>query len=270
MNRKFLGIVAVTVCLLTSHTASADTAVRIVATDQGMQAPKTVRPGMRHIIFENHGKQIHEAMFVKLAAGMSVEDFKAQINKGILFPEGSLDYSGAGLMSPGETTEVWVPLDPGEYVLICWNHMRTSVRGVTVADGKRVDDTPPKEDAVLQLRDFKFELQGQLKPGTRVIKMQSFGPSMHEADLFRLHPGHTAPDVQRWYKDNLVDPAPADALGGILDSHDTNQVVWLRRKFTSGQYMFHCAMPMSTQAKSGDKTPTHADVGMVMTFKMSE
>jgi hypothetical protein len=271
MHRMFLALVAATICLLASHVARGAEAVRIVATDDKLEAPKTVRPGMRHIIFENRGKQIHEAMFIKLPAGMSVEDFKGQVNEGILFPEGALDYSGAGLMSPGGTTEVWLPLDPGEYVLICWNHMRHSVRGLTVADGKRVDDTPPKEDAVLLLRDFQFELQGHLEKGTRVIKVQSSGPSLHEADLFRLHPGHSASDVQRWYKDDdLRDPAPADALGGVLDSHDTRQVLWLRHRFTPGQYVFHCGVPFDLHEKSGDKSPLHADAGMVMTFEVAQ
>lgn len=270
MNRIFLRAVAATLCLLASHIANGAEAVRIVATDEKLEVPQTIRPGMRHVIFENHGKQIHEAMFIKLPAAMSVEDFKQRVNEGILFPEGAVDRSGAGLMSPGETTEVWLPLDPGEYVLICWNHMRHSVRGLTVADGKRVDDTPPREDAVLQMRDFQFELQGHVKPGTRVIKVQSSGPSLHEADLFRLHPGHSASDVQRWYKDGLPEPAPADALGGVLDSHDTRQVLWLRRRFTPGQYVFHCAVPFNPQAKSGEHSPVHADVGMVMTFEVTQ
>jgi len=269
MKRVFLRTVA-SVCLLASSIANATEGIRIVATDEKLEAPDTIRAGLRHIIFENHGKQIHEAMFIKLPAGMSVADFQGQMNAGILFPEGVLDYSGAGLMSPGGTTEVWLPLDPGEYVLICWNHMRRSARGLTVPEGKRVNDMPPKEDAVLLLRDFHFELQGQLKKGTRVVKVQSSGPSVHEADLFRLHAGHSASDVQRWYKDDLPDPAPADALGGVLDSSDMNHIVWLRRSFSPGQYVFHCAVPLNTHAKSGDHSPVHADVGMVMTFEVAQ
>ena len=256
--------------LLASSVANGADGVRIVAVDGKMEAPQTMHPGMRHIIFENHGKQIHEAMFLKLPAGMSVADFQGQVDQGILFPDGVLDYSGAGLMSPGETTEVWVPLDPGEYVLICWNHMRHSVRGLTIPDGKRVDDTPPMEDAVLLMGDFKFELQGQVKKGTRVIKVQSSGPSLHEADLYRIHPGHSVADVTRWYKDDLHEPAPADALGGVLDSSDTKRVVWLRHKFIPGQYVFQCQVPFDMHAKSGSNPPIHADVGMVMTFDVAQ
>ena len=270
MNRLFLRTVASAVGLLAACIAGAGEPVHIIATDEKLEAPATILPGMRHVIFENRGKQVHEAMFLKLAPGTSVEDFQKQVNAGTLFPEGVLDYSGAGLMSPGGITEVWLPLDPGEYVLVCWNHMRKSARGLTVSAGKRVDDAPPKEDAVLLLRDFQFELQGHLKQGTRVIKVQSSGPSLHEADLFRLHPGYSAADVVRWYKDDLPDPGPADALGGVLDSSDTQHVRWLRRNFAPGQYVFHCAVPLNTHAKSGDKSPTHADAGMVMTFEVAQ
>ena len=268
MNHIFLRTVA-TVFLLASNLANSAEAVRIVAIDGKLEAPTTIPAGMRHVIFENHGKQVHESMFHKLPAGMTVAGFQKQMDDGILFPEGVLDYSGPGLMSPGETTEVWISLDPGEYVMICWNHMRHSVRGLTVPDGKRVDDAPPKEDAVLLLSDFKFELQGRVKKGTRVIKVQSSGPSLHEADLFRLHSGHAAADVTRWYKDDMRDPAPADALGGVLDSSDTKHAVWLRRDFTPGQYVFQCAVPLNTHAMSGEHSPVHADVGMVMTFEVA-
>ena len=94
---------------------------RIVATDAGFEAPAGLAAGMRHVIFENHGSEIHEAMLVKLPKGMSPEDYVAAVKKGSLFPEGALDYSGAGLTSPGKTAEMWLKVDPGQYIIICWN-----------------------------------------------------------------------------------------------------------------------------------------------------
>jgi len=47
------------------------------------------------------------------------------------------------------------------------------------------------------------------------------------------------------------------------DSHDTRRTVWLRKNFTPGRYVLHCAMPMTSDAKSGEHQPTHADAGMV-------
>src|SRR5438045_8661037 len=101
----------------------------------------------RHILFENHGSEIHEAMLVKLPQSMTVAEYVSAVRSGSLFPAGALDYSGAGLMSPGESVEVWVKLDPGQCILICWNngHAPSSPpRPVTVESGIS-DDVPPKE-----------------------------------------------------------------------------------------------------------------------------
>jgi len=244
--------------------------LRIVETDQGFEAPQSVSAGLRHLVYENHGKEVHEAMFVRLDPGTSADDFIAQLNAGILFPRGARDYSGAGLMSPGESTELWLSLDPGSYVLVCWNHTRTSVRGFAVREADEGDDVPPRADAVLTLRDFSFTIRGNLKKGSQVIRVETRGPSMHEADLFRLHPGRTATDVKRWYRADLAGEAPAEAIGGVLDSHDIRHVVWLRKTFIPGRYVFHCAVPVNPNAKSGQHTPVHADLGMVKTFEIAK
>jgi len=80
--------------------------LRIVATDAGFEAPATTASGLRHIVFENHGKEIHEAMLVKLPGGMTAQGYADAVRAGSLFPEGALDYSGPGLTSPGERTEM--------------------------------------------------------------------------------------------------------------------------------------------------------------------
>ena len=245
--------------------------IRIIADDSGFQAPARISAGSRHILFENHGKDIHEVMFVKLPKGMTAADYLAQVKSGELFPKGALDYSGAGLTSAGEGTELWLRLEAGEYVLICWHHPRVSVRALSVQASNEPDDVPPKEDVTIKLLDFRFELSGPVRKGPQVIRMETPGPSMHEADIFRLLPGHDAADVKRWYKqDDLEGPPPAVALGGILDSHDVRHTVWIRKNFAPGRYVLHCAMPMTTDAKSGDHHPSHADAGMVTTFEVAD
>ena len=75
----------------------------IVATDAAFEAPAKVPAGLRHILFENRGAEIHESMLVKLEPGMSPEGYVAQVKAGHLFPTGGRDYSGPGLTSPGES-----------------------------------------------------------------------------------------------------------------------------------------------------------------------
>ena len=54
---------------------------RIVATDSGFEAPDGLAAGLRHVIFENRGSEIHEAMLVKLAKDMSADDYVAAVRK---------------------------------------------------------------------------------------------------------------------------------------------------------------------------------------------
>ncbi len=249
-----------------------DTSFRIIATDAGFDAPDRVPAGVRHIVYANHGSGIHEAMLVKLPEGMTVTDYVSAVRKGSLFPAGALDYSGPGLTSPGESLEVWAKLDPGQYILICWNdgHARSTPPHPFTVEYTISDDRPPKEDLVIRLIDYRFELIGSLTKGTQVIRAETTGPSMHEMDIFRLHDGKTLADVNRWRKHPSDGSAPADAMGGVLDNHDIKRVVWMRRNFKPGRYVLHCEMPQVTNAEPTNQETTHADLGMVREIEIEE
>ncbi len=245
---------------------------KIVATDAGFEAPDVVPAGLRHIVFENSGSEIHEAMLVKLPDGMTPTDYVAAVKAGSLFPKGAQDYSGPGLTSPGETVEVWVKVDPGNYLIICWNNghaKSTPVHPFTVQYAIS-EDEPPKEDVVLKLVDYRFELEGNLRKGRQVIRVETPGPSMHEVDFFRLRDGKSVADVNRWRKANGRGEPPVDALGGVLDSHDIKRVMWFRREFTPGRYVLHCEMPVTSDSQTTNQQITHADVGMVREIKIDE
>ena len=87
---------------------------------------------------------------------------------------------------------MWLRVDPGQYILICWNdgHARsTPVHPFRVEELGAKDDLAPKEDLVLKLFDYRFELSGDLHKGMQVIRIETPGPSMHEVDFYRLHGG---------------------------------------------------------------------------------
>jgi len=77
---------------------------QIIATDSGFEAPGGLAAGMRHIIYENRGSKIHEAMLVKLAKGMTRDDYAAEVKAGDLFPKGALDYCRLRTPSSNTTT----------------------------------------------------------------------------------------------------------------------------------------------------------------------
>lgn len=245
---------------------------RIVANDAGFDAPDKVPAGLRHIVYSNHGSEIHEAMLIKLPQGMTPAGYVAAAHGGSSFPAGALDYSGPGLTSPGETTEVWSKLDPGQYIILCFNngHANTVPPHPFTVEYTIADDEPPKEDVVAKLIDYRFELVGRLRKGVQAIRVETSGPSMHEMDIFRLHEGKTLTDVYRWRKNPRGSSAPADAMGGVLDNHDIKRVVWVRRNFTPGRYVFHCEMPLIVTAEPIKQELTHADLGMTREIEIED
>lgn len=216
-------------------------------------------------MFENHGSTIHEAMFIKLPDGMTGDDYLEAVRNGISFPEGAIDYAGPGLTSPGETVEIWLDLDPGNYLLGCWfrGHLTSLPPQVLkVNEAGSAGATPPREDAILRLIDFRFELEGELSQGARVLRVETPGPSMHEVDIFRLEDGQTLDDLRQWQKEGKKGTPPAVAIGGVLDSHDLSRVVWLRTDFRPGRYVLWCNMSIVPDVPG----PTHADSGMFTEF----
>jgi len=276
MRKSTLLVLAVAALVACSKSSvkkpSADDAVTIVATDSGFTLPDTLHSGLNHFVYENHGKEIHECQFIHLPEGMTPAQYVAQAKSGIAFPEGAKDCSGAGLSSPGERVEVWVPLEEGRYMIGCWmgNHMQTQRPVSFIVHGTAAKPVePPHEDVTVRLIDFRFELTGPLKRGEQTLRYETVGPSMHEADIFRLDDGRTTQDVRAWFKSQERNPVPGMVSGGCLDSHDIKRVIWVRRTFTPGRYVFWCDMPMIQTATPTDTTVahvTHADAGMVKEF----
>jgi hypothetical protein len=188
---------------------------------------------------------------------------------GIAFPEGAKDCSGPGLASPGERVEMWVPLEEGNYMIGCWiaDHLTTRRPVGFVVHGSPAQPVePPREDVTVRMVDFRYELVGTLVRGEQIIRYETVGPSMHETDIVRLEDGRTVEDVRAWFKNQERDPLPGTIAGGCMDSHDIKRVVWMRRTFTPGRYVFYCDMPMVQTAEKADSTAprvTHADAGMV-------
>lgn len=245
--------------------------IHIVATDAGFTAPDQVAAGLRHLVYENRGSQVHEAMLVRLPDGMDASGYVDSVRGGALFPAGARDYSGPGLTSPGGSTELWLSIDPGRYILICWNEDHAThvpVHPFVAVAGDTPDAVPPRADVGIKLVDFRFELDRTPVSGEQVLRIETVGPSMHEVDLYRLDEGRSLEDLRRWTKRDPRGAPPGVALGGALDSHDLHHVVWIRQRFEPGRYVLWCEMPLSAAAKIGEDFATHSDAGMVREFEV--
>ena len=179
-----------------------------------------------------------------------------------------MDCSGIGLTAPGEREEAWLPLDPGHYILVCWfgDHAERQPGTIVVSGEPLHAISAPAENATIRLIDFRFEVIGDIHRGDNVLKVETVGPSMHEMDIFRLDEGKTIDDLRAWQKSGKQGPAPALAMGGVLDSHDLGRVIHLRRSFDPGNYVLWCNMPMIHNATASDPHLSHADAGMFKEF----
>ncbi len=268
------GIVALASC--SRSRVSEDEPSLIIATDSGYVAPDTLHEGLNHIVYENHGSSIHECMFIRLPDDMSGAQYLAAVDSGYDFPPGAIDCSGAGLTSPLQRVELWLPLDAGRYLLACWfrGHLTHIPPHTLVVHGQpRVPVTPPHEDATLKEIDFRYELSSQIHTGPQTIRVETVGPSMHEFDCFLLEGGRSVRDLSAWYANDMKGSPFATAMGGVLDHHDLSRVVWFRRNFTMGHYVFWCDMPMIQSGKEAEAGAaahvTHAQAGMVLEFDVS-
>lgn len=253
--------------------------LRIVATDVTHEAPDTVRAGLRHVRFENHGSVIHESMFIRLPDGMSAAGYASAVAGGDAFPKGAIDCSGPGLTSPGESLDLWVELEPGRHMLACWfrhagkdssfrQHITQGPWHEFVVVGPVESDSAPAADAVIRLVDYRFELDREIKSGMRTVRVEMPSTTMHEMDVYRLDDQRRLADLKAWHALGRKVPPPATALGGVLDSHATGRSVWLRREFVPGHYVAWCGMDMP-EGSGTTKPMTHADMGMVLEFTVT-
>lgn len=251
--------------------------VRIVTDDQGtlvnQGSTATLAPGLRHVRLYNKGKEPHEAMFAKLPAGMSPADYVAAVAGGALFPDGALDYSGPGLTAASDSMDIWLPLDPGTYLLLCWNkdHATALKPAVVTVTGTPHDAEPPVADATITMREHHFAIDRPITAGDRVIEIVNAGRAMHELDILALHTGATLADLARWREGEAADsvfsgPAPATVRGGALDAHRIDTRVWIRQRLKPGRHALYCGMPLDSSAVSGQPFRNHADAGMVLEF----
>lgn len=248
--------------------------LRIVTDDRGTVVndarAATVAPGLRHVRLYNAGADAHEAMFVRLPAGMSPADYVAAVAAGAMFPAGALDYSGPSLTVATDSMDLWLPLDPGTYVLICWNkdHATALPPAVVTVAGDLHDAVPPVPDATMTMGDHHFAIDRQIMAGERVIEIANAGRAMHELDILEVNPGATLADLARWREGEGADPVtpPAIPRGGALDAHRLATRVWMRRTFRPGRHALYCGMPLDSTAVTGQPFRNHADAGMMLEF----
>ncbi len=118
----------------------------------------------------------------------------------------------------------------------------------------------PPVTALVREVDFKFRVPAVIPAGLTTLGVYNAGPSIHELDLAKLHPGKTLQDLLAYVKQqNPSGPPPADSMGSA-SSMSPGQTQYTVQQLTPGSYVLLCFVPdfMSYSGQGHGAAARHA------------
>lgn len=202
------------------NTGAAD--VVITATDFAFDAPAHVPSGRVTLRLVNKGQQVHHALFLRVEEKTAVGDVTDALKTNDWTPPWMRSYGGPEGVAPGGEGTVTVTLDPGRYFVACIisspgtnkKHFMDGMVREIIVDSTPAPAAPPvSPNATVTMREWAFDVQGTLKPGHQVIRVQNYGLREHHLQLVKLLPGRSLADAMAW-SENPVGPVPYHPVSG--------------------------------------------------------
>ena len=240
--------------------------VRLVASDFRFDGPATLPAGLVRLRLVNDGSDIHEALIVRLIADSgSAAAYVAAWRRGVFWPPFARDVGGTALTRPGDSSDVWLRLEPGRYVVICTkgDHLdRGMAADLTVTDPSGGSLPPPAADLELELDDYAFRFPARVAAGPHVVHVVNRGSEPHELDIYRVPPGGRFEDLEAWFDGGEQGLPPFETAGGGADLYPDHEE-WISMALPPGHYLIVCTI---RRGLKDDGTP-HYGLGMRWTFE---
>jgi len=275
--------------LAQESTPAAEVSITMSAIEFSYDIPDQIPSGWVRVTMENKGAEAHHAQFLKLADGVTSNDFlNALMTEGEAALATVLGYGGTGAVDPGSSSEAVVWLDPGNYVVTCFvsgpDNVPHFAKGMlvpfSVIEGDGTSQ-PPTEDAAVELVDFGFNtLPAEFPAGKTTIKATNSGAEMHELTVLSPIEGVTvdeilamfsappaSPESEEMDHEDMASPA-AEASGpppfhfnGGLQGIMPGMTGYAVLDLAPGEYLAFCGIP--SPANGG---APHFMLGMAATF----
>jgi uncharacterized cupredoxin-like copper-binding protein len=244
--------------------------VHVKATDFKFDIPATIPAGAVTLHLMNEGKQMHQAMLMRLEDGKTVADL-AQAMKANGPPPSWVKFQGGpNGVAPGGTAAATMVLTPGNYALICvipgTDGIPHAAKGMIQAfevTGSSAEAALPVATDTVRLKDYAFEISRPLTAGSHAVFVVNDGPQGHELVVLKLVPGKSVKDFGDWATTGgMKGPPPAIPIGGVgvLDPGATSV---FNADLTAGEYAYICFVP---DAKDGKPHLAH---GMTHQFTVN-
>jgi uncharacterized cupredoxin-like copper-binding protein len=241
-----------------------------IATEYAYEGPESLPAGWTRLTLDNQGKLAHDLIAVKLAEGKSFDDFMIAMEAG--GPPEWVQVYGNVTADPGQSQSYLVNLTPGNYVLISFGQAEDAPPDV--AQGMKADLTVieaqsevaetdlPQANAKIELVDFQFVIDKELKAGQQTLQIGNTGMEMHELVIYRLKEGKTIGDFQaaleKEMQGEMVPEAemPVEEEGVTFMSPGVS--TYVVHNFEPGNYIFICHIPSPK-----NEMHAHYELGMI-------
>jgi hypothetical protein len=244
--------------------------ITIKATEYAFEAPDRLEAGLISISLENAGQEAHEAQFVRLNDGVTLEQFKAALENGVEATLPLITLAGGVTTTPaGQQAQVVLSLTEGRYVLASFvsaddevpNAAKGMLKAITVvAPSHQMVAPEPRFDVSVGMQDFVFEMPVELKAGPQRWKITNHGQQPHEFSIGKLAPGKTIEDVLAWGETFEGEP-PGEEIASI-SVMAPGQSLWTDFDLAAGDYILICFFP-----DPASEMP-HAMMGMIHSFQV--
>ncbi len=293
-------LIVITLLFLQSCNSKKVNAIEVVTGTMDFKTVNEIPSGWNTFRYENKSTETHFFLLDKMPDGKTIKDDRDEVipvfQKGMdLINAGKPDeaqaefgklpewipgvvYSGGcGLVSPGQSCDVTLKLDPGYYVMECYVknpagvfHAAMGMTKELVVTDKDAGNSPPSADVEISISSTGgIDNPETIKKGKTTFSVYFKDQTVHEnfvghdVNLVKLKENYNPEELEKWMNwtdpKGLITPAPQNVifLGGVNDS-PAGSTGYFTADLEPGNYALISEVPDASEK------------GMLKTFAVAE
>jgi hypothetical protein len=235
--------------------------------EHGFEGPDVLPAGLTTLQLQNRGQAPHQLQLLQLTEGRTPAELVSYLqgSDGDV-PSWAKHRGGPNGVSPGDSAEATIYLEPGTYVITCAipnkarpaHTVRDLSKTLYVVAGR---PTQPEfmGDVHMAMFEYEFVVVQHVRSGPQTFYVVNRGTRIHQVSLVRLNPDASAADMLGAFAPTSTAPLPGTLLGGMTGLEPGGRGMFTAA-LSRGRYALICLFPNPTAHDS------HAAKGMVMNF----
>ncbi len=203
--------------------------LEIVASDSGFSVPEQITGGWTRISTLGADPQTngHQMILVRLDDIADAGAFVQQARAGGRAVDAPLD--GAVYVGGGKAV---VHLSPGRYAVVCGGLSPDGTAHFGNGEERTFDvvgdagAAEPVSDVTIVLSDYSVEIEGRLRQGAQLVRVENRGSLIHEVTALVMSEGSSSSDIVAWLA-TREGPPPMAGIAGELPAMSPNRKGYL-------------------------------------------